>query len=41
MNARELLADDLRMLRSIGVPNNKIKEILELNKKKYGYKKGE
>jgi len=36
---RELLADDVRMLREIGVLNNKIQELIELNKIKYGYKK--
>ena len=41
MTPRELLADDTRMLREIGVPNNKIQEIIELNKQKYGLTKGE
>jgi hypothetical protein len=29
------------MLRKIGLPNNKIQELIELNKQKYGFKKGE
>lgn len=40
MSPRELLADDARMLREIGVPNNKIQEIINMNKQKYGLTKG-
>ncbi len=39
MTPRQLLADDARMLREIGVPNKQIQEIIELNKIKYGLKK--
>ena len=39
MTPRELLADDSKMLREIGVPNKQIQEIIELNKIKYGLKK--
>ena len=39
MTARELLADDARMLRSIGVENAKIAQIIEMNKAKYGFTK--
>jgi hypothetical protein len=39
MNPRDLLADDARMLREIGVPNDKIQQIIELNKVKYGFNK--
>lgn len=39
MTPRELLADDSCMLRDIGVPNDKIQQIIELNKVKYGFNK--
>jgi len=39
MTPRQLLADDSRMLKKHGVPNENIKTIIELNKIKYGYKK--
>ncbi len=39
MTPRQLLADDTKMLREIGVPNKQIQEIIELNKIKYGLKK--
>ncbi len=39
MTPRELLADDARMLRSIDVPNDKIQDLIRINKEKYGYGK--
>lgn len=39
MTPRELLTDDVRMLRKYGVPNNKIQEIIQMTKNKYGLTK--
>jgi hypothetical protein len=39
MTPRELLADDVQMLRKHGVPNNKIQEIIQMTKNKYGLTK--
>ena len=39
MGPRELLADDAKMLRSIGVENVKVTQIIEMNKAKYGLSK--
>lgn len=39
MTPRELLADDARIMRKHKVPNDKIQEIIELNKIKYGFNK--
>jgi hypothetical protein len=39
MTPRELLADDIKMLRDVGVPNDKIQQIIQMNKAKYGLTK--
>ncbi|MBD3807475.1 MAG: hypothetical protein IE880_02010 [Epsilonproteobacteria bacterium] len=39
MTPRELLADDVRMLRKYGVPNSQIILIINMNKAKYGLTK--
>lgn len=39
MTPRELLADDVKILRDVGVPNEQIRQIIQMNKDKYGLTK--